>query len=201
MVKHRRSAYIRRLCVILSRGKGHPYERSVRMAGSGPIATTPTEAVEHDPLMLYAPIAKQINGDRVPWTIEYPKVSPQEAQVILDAADSYTKIGQRPRTRVRKERWLRLMESDRFVEYLPVGALCFNPDDIVMNGGNRLAALAEFDKPLGFMVIRNCPTWMVKFFDNGNMRSLRESMFINKRDAKPETQATVRLAMRYEEFL
>lgn len=165
------------------------------------IATTPTNAIEEDPLLLYDPIEKQINGKRVPWTIEYPMITPKQAQAILDEADEYSGFGQRPRTPARRKRWLDLMASNRFVNFHPFGPLGFNEDGIIMNGGNRLGALAEFDRAVGFMVIRNAPTWLINYIDNGNNRSQRESAFINQRNTDPAIAAVARLGMRYEEFL
>lgn len=165
------------------------------------LATTPTPDVEEDPLLLYQPIKQQINPKKIPWTIEYPKLTPKQAAQMLEEADTYEEFGQRPRTPARIKRWLTLMETNRFVEYLPVGALCTNEDGILMNGGNRMAALAQYDKPVGFMVIRNCPSWLLSYFDNGNMRTQREAILISKKKLSPETTAVVRLAMRYEEFI
>lgn len=171
------------------------------MAGANTIATTPTAVVEEDPLLLYEPITRQINGKKVPWTVEYNKIMPIEAGLILEQADTYEKYGQRPRTPARVKRWADLMASNRFVEYFPFGPLGFNEDNIVMNGGNRLQALAEFDQPLGFMVIRNCPSWLINYIDNGAARTQRDAMFINRRIPDTNVAATARLGMRYEEFL
>lgn len=172
------------------------------MASGRPLATTPTPEVEEDPLLLYAPITKQIDPKRIPWTIEYLYVTPEQAQEWLDEADANKEFGQRPRTKARKKRWLSLYQSNRYAFFNPMAPLCFSQKtDVLMNGGNRLAALIEHDQKVGFMVIRNCPVWLMNYFDNGNSRTLRESMFINQRDVKPDTSATVRLGMRYEEFL
>lgn len=171
------------------------------MADAQTISTTPTDDVEEDSLLLYEPIAKQIDGRRIPWTIEYPKITPKQAQGMLDQADAYERFGQRPRTPAAVKRWLDLMTSNRFVHYHPFGPLGFNEDGIVMNGGNRLAALADFDKPLGFTVIRNAPTWLINYIDNGKNRTNRDSMFINHRNTSTDAQAVTRLGLRYEEFL
>lgn len=172
------------------------------MAGqSQGIATTPTNGVEEDPLLLYEPITQQINAKKIPWTESYELVTPQQARTWLREADEYRKLGQRKRTKARVTRWLTLYQTGRYAFYNPLAALCFNTDGIIMNGGNRMAALAEHDGPVGFKIVRNCPTWMVQYFDNGNNRSIRDSMYINMRDTRPAAQALVRLGMRYEEFL
>ena len=170
------------------------------MAGS-PVPTTPTAEIEEDPLLLYEPIHHQVSAKKIPWTTEYLMVTAKQAQKWLDDADEYEKFGQRPRTQARIKRWLNLMRSSRFVDFLPNGPLCFNEDGVLMNGGNRLAAVALHDRPVGFIVCRGVPTWMMSYFDNGNVRSLRESMFIHKRNTDPATAATIRLGLRYEEFL
>lgn len=165
------------------------------------IPTTPTEIVDDDTLLLYEPITKQIDPKKVPWKIEYLKITPKQARAHLDEADDYEGFGQRPRTPAAVKRWHDLMTSHRFVEYHPFGPLGFNEDGIIMNGGNRLQALAQFDKPLGFVVVQNAPTWLVNYIDNGRMRTARDSAFINQRKSSPDIQALTRLAMRYEEFL
>lgn len=172
------------------------------MASGRTLLTTPTPEVEEDPLLLYDPILKQIDPKHIPWSFEYPYVTAEQAQAWLEQADANTEFGQRPRTKFRKARWLSLYQSNRYAFFNPMAPLCFSEKtDVLMNGGNRLAALIEHDKPVGFMVIRNCPVWLMNYFDNGNARSLRESMFINQRDVKPDAAASVRLGMRYEEFL
>lgn len=165
------------------------------------IRTTPTDAVEEDPLLLYEPLHEQVDGKKVPWKIKYSMVTPQQAQTWLEAADNYSGFYQRKRTPARVTRWLKLYETNRFAFFNPFAALGFNEDGIVMNGGNRLGALAKFSDPVGFMVVENCPTWMLNYIDNGVNRSAREAMHINKKDVRPDTQNTTRLGMRYEEFL
>jgi hypothetical protein len=163
--------------------------------------TTPTDGVEEDPLLLYEPLHEQINGKKIPFEISYPKVTPKQAQQWLDEADEYDQFFQRKRLPASIKRFKDLIDTNRFVEYLPVGALCFNPDGIVMNGGNRLAAVAAGRKSVGFMVVNNCPSWMIHFFDNGKMRTAREALHIAMKNVTPEGQAVTRLGLRYEEFL
>src|SRR3954469_16236429 len=124
------------------------------MPGDQSIMTTPTNSVEEDALLLYEPVAKQISPRKIPWTEKPERITPQQAQVILREADEYSGFGQRKRTPARVKRWLTLMESNRFVDYMPFGPLGFNEDGIVMNGGNRLAAVAEHSSPVGFIVLR-----------------------------------------------
>lgn len=163
--------------------------------------TKPTEAVEEDPLLLYEPIHNQINIKKIPWTESYEFVTPDKAQEWLNLADAYQNFRQRPRTKARKARWLSLYQTSRYAFFNPMAPLCFSPDGILMNGGNRLGALAEHDAPVGFKIIRNCPVWLMNYFDNGNMRTARESIHINGKKVTQDTQPTVRLGMRYEEFI
>lgn len=169
------------------------------MAGDT-IMTTPTAGVDEDPLMMYEPITKQMTK-KVPFTTEPVLVTAKQAQQWLDEADAYEKFGQRPRTPAAIKRFQDLIESNRFVSYNPFGPLGFNEDGILMNGGNRLAAVASAGKSTGFIVIRNCPTWLINYIDNNKVRTVRDSMFINLKDVRPDTQAVMRLGMRYEEFI
>lgn len=169
------------------------------MAGDT-IMTTPTAEVEEDPLMMYEPITKQI-PKKVPFTFEPVLVTVKQAQQWLDEADEYTGFGQRPRTPAARKRFKDLMDSSRFVFYNPFGPLGFNDDGILMNGGNRLAAQIEHGKSVGFIVIKNCPTWLINYIDNNKVRTNREAMFINLKDVSTEGQATMRLGMRFEEFI
>lgn len=171
------------------------------MPSASMVKTTPTDGVEEDPLLLFEPLSEQLNPRKIPFQIEYLKVTPKQAQAWLDAADDYPEFAQRKRLPSTVKRFKDLIDSNRFVEYIPVGALCFNPDGIVMNGGNRLAAVSEGRKSVGFMVVKNCPTWMIHYFDNGKMRTARDALQIAMKDMSTDGQATTRLGLRYEEFL
>lgn len=164
-------------------------------------ATTPTEAIEEDPLLLYEPLRERINPKKIPWTITYERVTARQAQKWLNDAAEYRGFGQRTRTPAAVARWRDLIQTNRFVEYLPLGGLCFNEDGIIMNGGNRLVAQVELGLTLGYTIIRDCPTWMLPYFDNGKMRTAKEARQIMLRDSRPDAQNIIKLAMRYEEFL
>lgn len=170
----------------------------------GEIMTTPTAGVKVDPLLMYEPLTsrQKINPRKIPWTTEPELITPQQAQVILRRADEYHGFSQRPRTPAAEKRFLDLINSGRFVDYFPFGPLGFNEkDDVVMNGGNRLGAVAKSDRPVGFIVIRNCPTWLIDYIDNNKRRTVRETLKMKMKNIKPETQAVARLGMRYEEFI
>lgn len=162
---------------------------------------TPTEEVDDSPQLLYRPLAQQLTPESIPFTMRPVYVTPEEAAEFLFEADNYEGFRPRKRTEARKRHWVSLMETGRFVEFSPEGALCFNPDGICLNGGNRLGAVVEYGKPVGFLRFDNVPDWMSKFFDQGDKRSLAEQMFMNKKDLKPGTTQTVRLGMRFEEFI
>lgn len=173
------------------------------MSAPSAIMTTPTDVIEIDPLLLYEPITSQVNVRKIPYVVDYVRVTPTQAQAWLDAADEYDEFGQRRRTEPRIKRWHDLMASSRFVEFLPNGPLCFNAAGILMNGGNRLAAVARYGKPVGFVVFQNVPDWMMSFFDTGNNRSLKESLDIAMKREKIDAAHSqiARLALRYEEFI
>lgn len=162
---------------------------------------TPTPEVDESPQLLYRAIPEQLTPENIPFKIEFVPFTAQMAQESLDAADANEEFRQRKRTPARMNRWLNLMRTGRFVHYLPDGPICYNPDGVQLNGGNRLAAVAQHDEPVGFMVIRNCPTWMFQHFDSGDKRSVSESIYMNKHDIKGQPGALARLGMRYEEFL
>lgn len=163
----------------------------------------PSGEVDESPQRLYRPIPQQLTPDTIPWDIEYAYITPDEAEEILAAADDNPDFRQRKRTPARVARWSELMQTERFAHFLPDGPLCFNEKGYLLNGGNRLKALSEqpAGTEVGFVVYRNCPQWLFQYFDQGNNRTSREQMFMNKRDVNTYTQATVRLGMRYEEFL
>jgi hypothetical protein len=163
----------------------------------------PTAEVDESPQRLYRQVAQQLTPETIPWTISYRYITPEDAQRILDAADENPDFRQRKRTPARIARWSDLMQTGRYVDFLPDGPLCFNDKGYLLNGGNRLKAITELDDNarIGFIVIEKCPQWMFQYFDQGNSRSSREQMFMNNRDVNMFTQGTVRLGMRYEEFL
>lgn len=175
----------------------------VRAASVESRKLAPSTEVDESPQRLYRPITKQLTPDTIPWDIEYSYLTPQDAQQILEAAENNPDFRQRKRTPARVSRWEELMLTGRFVHFLPDGPLCFNDKGYLLNGGNRLQAVANLDPDveIGFVVYRNCPQWIFQYFDQGNNRSAREQMFMNKRDINTYTQATVRLGLRYEEFI
>lgn len=135
------------------------------------------------------------------WEIAFQKVNARQANQWLREADAVTDFKQRP-TRTRGvRRWSLLMETGRFVEYLPDGPLIFDEQGIMMNGKHRMTALAGQDKSFGFMIIKGVPRWMFAYFDTGAQRTLNDVFTISGNMTAPQAGSTMRLAMRYEEFL
>lgn len=161
----------------------------------------PTQKVDDSPQLLYRPLEQQLTPETVPFKVRWEYVTPDQAEAWLFEADHHEGFRPRPRTEARKKHWLNLMQTGRFVEFSPEGVLCFSPEGICLNGGNRLGAVVEYDQPVGFTIFENVPVWMSRFFDTGDKRTLREAMFMNKKDLPQGYQQVVRLGMRYEEYL
>jgi len=154
---------------------------------------------EPDPHMLYRPVPQIENPQQM--KVKFKAYTPDEAQRLLLDADSDTEFKQRPMRDRDARRWAILMETDRFVHYLPNGPLCFDPEGVLLNGKSRLTGVTRQTKPIGFMVVNYVPRWMFKFFDQMRVRSLNDTFVMAGRMTHAQTGSTMRLAMRYEEFL
>ncbi|MEV4507362.1 hypothetical protein AB0K00_00180 [Dactylosporangium sp. NPDC049525] len=128
-------------------------------------------------------------------------IGPDEARGILLKADSDPDFHQRPVSQRDVRRWEQLMRTDRFVSFLPNGPLCFDDRGLLINGKHRLTGLTRQERPHGFVVFDNVPRWMFKYFDTMRPRSLNDVFAIGGRMTGTQTGSTMRLAMRYEEFL
>lgn len=128
-------------------------------------------------------------------------IGPDEARGILLKADSDPDFHQRPVSQRDARRWEQLMRTDRFVSFLPNGPLCFDDRGLLLNGKHRLTGLTRQERPHGFVVFENVPRWMFKYFDTMRARSLNDVFVIGGRISGPQTGSTMKLAMRYEEFL
>lgn len=157
---------------------------------------------DDDAFLLYRPVPQV--DEPVPMTTRFMQVTPEQAKKWLEAAlaaEAAGTVRQRP-LRVRDvRRWRMLMDSGRFVGYLPNGPLCFNHDGILLNGKHRLTSLVAQDKTFGFLVVENVPDWMFRYFDTGATRTLNDVFHISGRMTKAQAGSTTRLAMRYEEFI
>lgn len=174
------------------------------MATTSDVTTTsrtPTPDVDESPQLLYRSLGQQLTPETIPFKPRWEYVTPEQAAEWLFDADNYEGFRPRPRTDARRRHWVSLMQTGRFVEFSPEGVLCFSPEGICLNGGNRLGAVIEYGKPVGFTIFDNVPVWMSRFFDTGDKRSLREAMFMTRKDLPQGYQQVVRLGMRYEEYL
>jgi hypothetical protein len=142
----------------------------------------------------------QIEGD-VPMRPSFVEVTPEQAREWLYKADEEESLKQRHTSPKDVRRWKILMDTGRFVQYLPDGPLCFDDDGILLNGKHRLTAVVQHNKPIGFMVVKHVPRWMFRFFDTGRGRTLKDMFNIAGMASNAQTGSTMRLAMRYEEFL
>lgn len=143
---------------------------------------------------------QQIDG-KVPYKVSYEMVTPEQANDWIRHADSDPDFKQRPCTVRDVQRWKIMIETDRFVHYLPNGVVCFDDKGMLLNGKHRLTGLAGQSKPAGFVVFRNVPRWMFAYFDTGRSRSLNDVFKIAGRMSKSQTGSTARCALRYEEML
>lgn len=156
-------------------------------------------ANQDDNVMLYRPVP-QVSGPEDMRT-KFVQISPAQADEWVRRSALDPSFRQRV-TKVRDvRRWRILMETDRFVSYLPNGPLCLDSEGVLLNGKHRLTALAGQEHSFGFMVVENVPRWMFRFFDTGAPRTLNDVFHISNRMTKAQSGSTMRLAMRYEEFL
>lgn len=150
--------------------------------------------------MLYREV-RQV-PDPKQFKVEWPLLTAAKMAAMLKKADADEQFRQRP-TAVRDiSRWKKLIESKRFVHYLPNGPLCYDPDGALLNGKHRLTAGVACGESLGFMVVRGVPRWMFRYFDTPKVQSLNDILVREGHAAnRPQVSATLRLALRYEELL
>lgn len=140
-------------------------------------------------------------GEPPPLRLETILVTPAMAADWLRRSDQDETFHNRP-TRVGDvRRWKLLMETDRFIHYLPDGPILFDADGILLNGKHRLNAICGHGQPAGLTVIRDVPRWMMEYFDSGRPRNLNDLFVIKGRASTAQTGSACRLAMRYEEVL
>lgn len=135
--------------------------------------------------------------------IEYLYFSPQMATQWLDNARQADGFRQRPLRLAEARRWKNVIQTQRFVHFLPNQAICENEHGVLINGQHRLTGLSQCpdDTVAGFMVIRKVPRWMFAFFDTNKGRTLKDVFHIGTRQSDPQTGSAMKLGMRYEEFL
>ncbi len=127
--------------------------------------------------------------------------TPEQAQQVMLNQDSLEVRRQRRRSEREVRRWSLLMETKRFVDFFPGAPICFDPDNNVLNGQHRLSAVARQMRPVGFLVVTGVPTFMFAYFDTGLPRSINHVFQAAGRQPQPQVGSTLRLAMRYREFV
>jgi len=159
----------------------------------------PEQAEEGQERLLYRPVP-QLDGPPQ-FKVSYPWISPAEANEMLREALNADGFRQRKMITAEVRRWRQLINTKRFVHFLPNGVLCSDEDGILLNGQHRLTAVAGQDQSCGFVVFKNVPRWMFAFMDTNKVRTLKDVFFIGARASGPHTPSAMRLGMRYEEFL
>jgi hypothetical protein len=154
---------------------------------------------EPPPQILFKP-ANQIDNPHA-MKVTFPKVSPNQAATWVNDSDADPSFHQRPLRKPEVRRWSLLMETDRFVEFFPGAPICLDHEGMLLNGKHRLTAVSEGQRSVGFMVVKNVPRWMFPYFDTGKNRTINDVFRIAGRMSESQTGSTMRLGMRYEEFL
>lgn len=163
----------------------------------------PEAATETPPGLLYRPV-RQVEVDedgRPPFDITYEWISPEQARQYLKEAAEAENFKQRPLTSAEVKRWVGLVDTKRFVHFLPNGIVCFDEEGILINGQHRFNGIAEGDKPAAFVIFRNVPRWMFAYFDTNKTRTTKHVLYINNKTIKPQLDSALKLALRYEEFV
>lgn len=168
----------------------------VEVRSTGP---QPAEVID-EARMLYREV-QQIPDPKT-FKVEFSMLPPKKMADMLRKADADEQFRQRNTTVRDISRWRNLIESNRFVHYLPNGPLCYDPQGALLNGKHRLTAGVAVEMPLGFMVVRNVPRWMFRFFDTPKTQTLEDVLIRSGHSTnRPQQSSTLRLALRYEEFL
>jgi hypothetical protein len=165
-------------------------------------ALAPEVAEEVPAGLLYQPVPQlKLNPKRPPFDVSYEFIQPSDAEELLSKAATASGFRQRKTTPAEVKRYSNLIQTGRFVHFLPNGVLCIDPDGVPINGQHRLMGLIDADMPAGFMICRNVPRWMFAFLDTGRRRTVKDVLHISGRPSKPQTDSIMKLALRYEEFL
>jgi hypothetical protein len=154
------------------------------------------------PGLLYRPVRQlKMDAKRPPFDVSYEWITPDQAEELLMEAARTAGFRQRKLIPNEVKRWSLLINTDRFVHFLPAGVLCFDPEGVLLNGQHRLSGLVDADKPAGFVVFRNVPRWMFAYLDTNKTRTVKNVLHINERITGPQTDSAMKLALRYEEFI
>ncbi len=148
---------------------------------------------------LYVPV--QQVGDVPPYTHEYLWIDPETAQQWLDENAQDDEFRNRPTNRADIGRMALIMKGKRFVHFLPVGPLCFDDKDILLNGKTRLNAVVESGETAVFVVYRNVPRWMFDYMDTNRVKTHKDVLYASYRMDKPSIIAAMKRVFLYEEVL
>lgn len=169
---------------------------------AAPVTTkflTPEPTEEDQREWLYRP-APQLQG-KPPFKVEYRWFTPEKATELLKHSLTDPDFRNRQTTVAQVRRHMNLMRTKRFVHFMPEGAICLDEQGIMLNGKNRMTAIAGQSYDIGLTVFRDVPRWMFKFMDTGRARTLKDVFYAGNRRTTPQTPSAMRLGMRYEEFL
>lgn len=164
----------------------------------GPALVSDENAQEQ---MLYRPVP-QLDGPPA-WKVDYPSFTPADAEALLERGETDPSFRQRKTYPADIRRFQNLMRTKRFVNFLPAGPICFDPDGMILNGKNRMTALAGMPDGTrtAFMCVYGVPRWMFKYFDTNRNRTIKDVYHIGNRRTKAQTPSVMKLALRYEECL
>lgn len=167
---------------------------------SRPVEPSTTATPEEQ--LLYLPVPQLELDEAKLMKVSFELVSPEQAREWLGHADSDESFRNRPTRLNDIRRWRLLMETRRFVNFLPDGPLLFDKDKtVLMNGKHRLSAVTGQTNDIGFMIVRRVPRWMMRFFDTGKSRTLKDMFDLSGRMSNSQSGSVLRLAMRYEEMI
>lgn len=153
-----------------------------------------------DPQLLYEKIPQ--NLDEPPaYRLRLVLVTPEIAAEWLRRSEEEPNFRNRDTKSNHIRRHRVLMDTDRFIHYLPDGPILKDPSGVLLNGKHRLSAIVQHGKPVGLVVIEGVPRWMMRFFDTGKNKNLKDLLTITGRFARGQVQSSARLAMRYEEMI
>lgn len=164
------------------------------------LAPEPVTDEEAAAMLLYRPVP-QLEDGKIPFKVSYPWIDADEARSILLKAQDDQAFRQRPLRQSDARRWQQLMDTKRFVNFLPAGPLCFDPAGIQLNGLHRMTAQTRSAEPHGFVVFRDVPRFMFHYFDTHRPRNIKDVFHIGARATGAQTASAMKLAMRYEEFI
>jgi hypothetical protein len=175
------------------------------MSRSAAVATRSLapEQAEEDAQPLHRAVQQLDLSQKPPFKPDYPWITPEKAQQIITEARQAEGFRNRPLSLAQVRRWKNLYRTDRFVHFFPGGPLCYDEQGVLINGHHRLNGLAGSPEgtKAGFVVFKNVPRWMFRFFDTNKARSVKDVFAIGARSFGPQTPSAMKLAMRYEEFI